>query len=90
MQSSGFTEIFDLVDVLVATVVPCAWLAFRVFVGQAGAQSFDDRHGCEVFGCYEFDALPADARSVSEPSANVRAMYLQAGIRTIASPFRPR
>jgi len=44
LQSSGFAQVFDLVDVVVAPVIPGSRLSFRILVGQTRSQCFNDRH----------------------------------------------
>ena len=59
LQGSGLAEVFNLIDVVVASVVPCTWLTLRVFVCQARAQSLNHGHRCEIFRSNKLDALPA-------------------------------
>lgn len=59
LQSSGFAQVFNFVNVLVASVVPSSRLSLGILVCEARSQGLDDRHGCEVLRCDEFDPLPA-------------------------------
>ena len=42
-QGAVFAEELDTVSIGVAAIVPCSWLALRVFVCEAGAQCFNHR-----------------------------------------------
>ena len=42
-QGAVFAEELDTVSVGVAAIVPCSWLALRVFVCEAGAQCLNHR-----------------------------------------------
>ena len=42
-QGAVLAEELDAVSVGVAAIVPCSWLALRVFICEAGAQCFDHR-----------------------------------------------
>ena len=44
LQSSGFAQVFNLVDIVVAPVIPGSRLSFRILVGQTRSQCFNDRH----------------------------------------------
>ena len=48
LQCALLAEVFNPVNVLVASIVTGAWLPLRVLVGQAGTQSLDDGQGGEV------------------------------------------
>ena len=59
LQGSGFAKVFNLIDVLVASVVAGPRLAFGVLVGKTRAQGFNERHRCELLRCNELEARPA-------------------------------
>lgn len=44
LQCSGFAQVFNLVDVVVAPIIPGSRLSFRILVGQTRSQCFNDRH----------------------------------------------
>mmetsp|Transcript_14117 Transcript_14117/g.30759 ORF Transcript_14117/g.30759 Transcript_14117/m.30759 type:complete len:326 (-) Transcript_14117:22-999(-) len=48
-QSALLTEDFDLIDIFIASVVPCTWISFTIFVGEYRSQSIQDGLGGKVF-----------------------------------------
>jgi hypothetical protein len=61
-EGTLLAEKLDLVNVLVAAIVPSAGIALRVLVGHRGSEGIEDGAGCDIFGGNEDDglALPLD------------------------------
>ena len=57
LQGSGLAHQFNGVDVLIATIVARAWVAFGVFVGHGGTKGVEDGPGGDIFGSDEDDGF---------------------------------
>lgn len=64
LESSVSAEVLELVDVLVTTVVSCAWETFRVLVGEHGAVGFHNSQGGQVLGSNELEAGELSVRLI--------------------------
>ena len=62
LEGSSFAQVFNLVDVVVTTVVSGSWLALRVLVCQTRSECLDDWHRSKVLGSDKLNALPTEGR----------------------------
>lgn len=56
-QSALLAEQFHCVNVLVATVVPCSWIALGVLVRHGRSKSIEDGSGGDILGSNKEDRL---------------------------------
>ena len=57
-QRSSLTHQLDSVNVLIATIIACAWVAFGVLVGHGRTKGVKDCPGGDIFGSDEDDGFP--------------------------------
>ena len=68
------------VNVLAATVVAAARVAFSILIGQHGALSFQDGTGCKVFAGNHFQRVALAAKLVLQDGGDFRVKLREGGV----------
>lgn len=77
LECTRLAEIFDLVNVLVATVVSVAWYTLRILVCESASEGLDDSEGGEVLGGYEFDSSTLPSLLLLNEIMDLRVHHLE-------------
>ena len=83
LQGALLCQYLNLINDLVATIVSDARIAFRVLVGQTGAQCFQHSATCEVLRRDQLQASPLSLFLFANKFEHLRIELFQCGIQMI-------
>ena len=80
-------QILNDIDLLAATVIALAWIAFGILVGEHAAHRFHDRWRSEVLRSDQLDARTLTLELLIDRGCNLRVLCGKVSVVPCLSPF---